>query len=191
MILLIDNYDSFTYNVAHALGELNQEIKVFRNDRITVEEAKKLAPEYLVISPGPGRPENAGNSNQLIEEFHADIPILGVCLGHQCIAQIFGGKIVNADRLIHGKTSRIYHDSKTIYRGLRNPIEGGRYHSLIVDENSLPQCLEVAAYTTEGEIMGIRHKELRIEGVQFHPESILTEVGETIFRNFLNGGTVK
>ena len=186
MILLIDNYDSFAYNIVQALGAMNQEITVARNDRITAEEAKKLTPDYLVISPGPGRPENAGISNSLIETFCRSIPILGVCLGHQCIAHAFGGSVVNADKLLHGKASRIYHDSRTIYAGLPNPILGGRYHSLIVAEKALPDCLEVAAYTPEGEIMGIRHKELPVEGVQFHPESVLTEVGKLMFQNFLN-----
>lgn len=186
MILIIDNYDSFAYNIVQALGAMRQEPVTIRNDQVTVEEARQLAPDSLVISPGPGRPENAGISNKLIEAFCKDIPVLGVCLGHQCIAHTFGGTIVNAEKLLHGKASRIYHDSRTIYTGLPNPILGGRYHSLAVEEKSLPDCLEVSAYTPEGEIMGIRHKELPVEGVQFHPESILTEVGKLIFENFLN-----
>lgn len=186
MILVIDNYDSFTYNVVQALGSLRQELVTVRNDKITLEEAKKLNPDYLVISPGPGWPENAGVSNELIMAFSELIPVLGICLGHQCIAHAFGGKIVNAEKLLHGKASRIYHDSRTIYGGLPNPILGGRYHSLIVDEKSLPDCLEISAYTPSGEIMGVRHKNLLVEGVQFHPESILTEVGRTMFQNFLN-----
>jgi anthranilate synthase/aminodeoxychorismate synthase-like glutamine amidotransferase len=186
MILVIDNYDSFTYNTVQALGAMNQEIVTVRNDRITVDEAKKLAPEYLVISPGPGWPQDAGISNELIKAFSGEIPVLGICLGQQCIAHVFGGKIINAPKLLHGKSSRIYHDSRTIYSGLPNPILGGRYHSLIVEEKSLPACLEVAAYTPEGEIMGIRHRDMPVEGVQFHPESILTEVGRNVFRNFLN-----
>jgi anthranilate synthase/aminodeoxychorismate synthase-like glutamine amidotransferase len=186
MILIIDNYDSFAYNVVQALGAMHSDTTVVRNDRITVEEAKRLKPEYLVISPGPGRPENAGNSNKLIEAFCGEIPVLGICLGHQCIAHTFGGEVTNAQKLVHGKTARIYHDSRTIYAGLPNPILGGRYHSLIVGEKSLPDCLEISAYTPEGEVMGIRHKEYPVEGVQFHPESILTEVGRLVFQNFLN-----
>ena len=186
MILVIDNYDSFTYNIVQALGAMHQELVTVRNDQLTLEEARQLAPEYLVISPGPGRPENAGISNELIEGFCRDIPVLGVCLGHQCIAHTFDGKIINSQKLLHGKASRIYHDSRTIYTGLPNPILGGRYHSLSVEEKSLPDCLEVSAYTPEGEIMGVRHREFPVEGVQFHPESILTEVGKLILENFLN-----
>ncbi|MCX7702734.1 MAG: aminodeoxychorismate/anthranilate synthase component II [Planctomycetota bacterium] len=191
MILVIDNYDSFTYNIVQALGALHGEIVVVRNDRITVPEAKELAPSYLVISPGPGRPESAGVSNQLIESFCGTIPIMGICLGHQCIAQVFGGRVVKAERLLHGKSSRIYHDGCTIFKGLPNPISGGRYHSLIVDERTLPSCLEVSAYTAEGEIMGVRHKQFHVEGVQFHPESVLTEGGKAIFQNFLMLGAKK
>ena len=186
MILIIDNYDSFAYNVVQGLGTLSRDIFVARNDRITLQEAKRLAPDYLVISPGPGRPESAGVSNQFIEAFCEEIPILGICLGQQCIGQTFGGKVVHAERLIHGKASRIYHDGKGIFGGVPNPIPGGRYHSLIVDEKSLPSCLEVSAYTAEGEIMGVRHKEFSVEGVQFHPESILTEAGNLLFQNFLD-----
>ena len=186
MILVIDNYDSFTYNIVQALGAMGEEPATYRNDRITVEEAKGMKPDCLIISPGPGRPENAGVSSGMIEAFAEQIPILGVCLGHQCIASVFGGQIVNAEKLVHGKPSRIYHDSRTLYSGLPNPILAGRYHSLAVEEKTLPSCLEISAYTPEGEIMGIRHKELPVEGVQFHPESILTEVGKMIFQNFLN-----
>jgi para-aminobenzoate synthetase component 2 len=186
MILMIDNYDSFTYNIVQALGAVRPDIQVYRNDRITAEEARALKPDCLVISPGPGRPEDGGITNELIRALHREIPILGVCLGQQCIAQTFGGRIVNAKKLLHGKSCRIYHDGRSIYRGLPNPITGGRYHSLIVTEDSLPDCLEVSAYTTDGEIMGIRHKEYPVEGVQFHPESVLTEMGKLLFQNFLN-----
>jgi len=185
MILMIDNYDSFTYNAVQALGALHGDVKVVRNDRITPGEAEELKPDYLVISPGPGGPEDAGVTNDLIKTFAGRIPILGICLGHQCITHTFGGKVVNADRLVHGKASRVYHDGCTIFRGLSNPISAARYHSLIVEESSLPKCLEMSAYTTDGEIMGIRHKEFPIEGVQFHPESILTESGMNLFQNFL------
>lgn len=185
MILMIDNYDSFTYNAVQALGLLHGEVKVVRNNRISPGEAADLNPDYLVISPGPGGPEDAGVTNDLIKTFAGRIPILGICLGHQCIAHTFGGRVVNADRLVHGKASRVYHDGCTIFRGLSNPISAARYHSLIVEEASLPKCLEMSAYTTDGEIMGIRHKEFPIEGVQFHPESILTECGMNLFQNFL------
>jgi anthranilate synthase/aminodeoxychorismate synthase-like glutamine amidotransferase len=185
MILVLDNYDSFVYNIVQILGAMHNEIVVVRNDRITVEDALNLVPDYLVISPGPGRPESAGNSNRLIDAFSGKIPILGVCLGHQCIAQVFGGRVVLAERLLHGKASRVYHDGCGIFKGVQNPIMAGRYHSLIVEEKSLPSCLEISAYTAEGEIMGIRHKEFAIEGVQFHPESVLTDAGENLFRNFL------
>jgi para-aminobenzoate synthetase component 2 len=186
MILLIDNYDSFAYNVVQALGALHGDITVRRNDRVTVEEARGMSPDCLVISPGPGRPESAGISEELIEAFHSEIPILGVCLGEQCIAHVFGGRVANAERLVHGKSSRVYHDGRGIFRGLPNPITAGRYHSLVVEEKSLPSCLEVSAYTSEGEVMGIRHREFPVEGVQFHPESILTETGSLVFRNFFN-----
>jgi anthranilate synthase/aminodeoxychorismate synthase-like glutamine amidotransferase len=182
---MIDNYDSFTYNAVQALGLLHGEVKVVRNNRISPGEAADLNPDYLVISPGPGGPEDAGVTNDLIKTFAGRIPILGICLGHQCIAHTFGGRVVNADRLVHGKASRVYHDGCTIFRGLSNPISAARYHSLIVEEASLPKCLEMSAYTTDGEIMGIRHKEFPIEGVQFHPESILTECGMNLFQNFL------
>lgn len=186
MILLIDNYDSFVYNVAHALGELGQELRVLRNDAITQEEAAAMKPDYLVISPGPGRPEDGGISSALIQLFCTEIPVLGVCLGHQCIAGVFGGEIHSAQTLMHGKTSRIYHDGAGLFAGLPSPITATRYHSLAVAEESLPDCLQVSAHTIDGEIMGLRHKEYPVEGIQFHPESILTPRGKTIFANFLN-----
>ncbi|MFH1091084.1 MAG: aminodeoxychorismate/anthranilate synthase component II [Pseudomonadota bacterium] len=184
MILLLDNYDSFTYNVAHALGELGLEITVIRSDQIGLEEVEAMWPEAVVISPGPGRPESAGISCRVIEKFAGKIPILGVCLGHQCIAQVFGAKVVRANRQVHGKTSEIFHDGRTIYRGLRNPFTATRYHSLIVPEETVVPPLEVSAYTLEGEVMGLRCPELSIEGVQFHPESIVTPQGGLLFKNF-------
>ncbi|MCI0484139.1 MAG: aminodeoxychorismate/anthranilate synthase component II [candidate division NC10 bacterium] len=185
MMLLIDNYDSFTYNLAQYLGELGEEVQVVRNDKITVEEVERLRPARIVISPGPCTPTEAGISCQVISRFAGRIPILGVCLGHQCIGAAFGGKIVRAGRLMHGKTSLIRHDERTVYRNLPNPFEATRYHSLLVERESLPACLEVSAETAEGEIMGLRHKEHLLEGVQFHPESILTRVGKDLLRNFL------
>ncbi len=185
MILVIDNYDSFTYNLVQYLGELGQEIVVRRNDKIAPEEAEALTPQSVVISPGPCTPLEAGVSNDIIERFAGRVPILGVCLGHQCIADVFGGRIVRADRLMHGKTSTIHHDARTIYQRLPNPFKAVRYHSLIVEQDSLPSCLEVTAESEIGEIMGIRHREYAIEGVQFHPESVLTEVGKDLLRNFL------
>ncbi len=188
MILIIDNYDSFTYNLVQYFGELNSEVKTIRNDKINLKDIKKLNPDKIVISPGPGRPENAGISCQVIKEFSKDIPILGVCLGHQCIAYTFSGKIVHANKLMHGKTSLIYHSGQGIFKGVKNPFVANRYHSLIVDPNSLPICLEIIAYTKKNEIMGIRHKNFAIWGVQFHPESILTSEGKKILRNFLDIG---
>ncbi|GBD38131.1 Aminodeoxychorismate/anthranilate synthase component 2 [bacterium HR37] len=185
MILVIDNYDSFTYNLVHYLGEMGEEIQVFRNDKITLEEIGRMSPEMIVISPGPCTPKEAGISVEVIREFGGKIPILGVCLGHQSIGYAFGGKIVRAKRLLHGKTSLIYHDGKGIYSGLPNPFEATRYHSLVVDRDSLPRELEVTAWTDENEIMGIRHREYPIEGVQFHPESILTRHGKDLLKNFL------
>ena len=185
MILVIDNYDSFTYNLVQYLGELKQEIVVHRNDRISLDEIKKLKPERIIISPGPGVPQKAGVCVDVIKKFGQHIPILGVCLGHQCIAYAFGSEIVRANRLMHGKSSSIYHDKQTIFKGLKNPFEAIRYHSLIVTSSSLPACLKVTAKTKEGEIMGIRHTEYPIEGVQFHPESILTEQGKKLLENFL------
>lgn len=186
MILMIDNYDSFTYNLVQYLGELGEDVRVFRNDKITIEEIEELGPERIVISPGPCTPKEAGISIEVIRHFGVKIPILGVCLGHQAIGEAYGGDVVRAGRLMHGKTSMIHHDGKTIYRGLPNPFEATRYHSLIIKRETIPACLEVSARTAEGEIMGVRHKEYRVEGVQFHPESILTRVGKDLLRNFLN-----
>ncbi len=185
MLLMIDNYDSFTYNLVQYLGELGEDIRVFRNDRITVEEIERLNPERIVISPGPCTPREAGISVEVIKHFAGKKPILGVCLGHQSIGAAFGGEIINAPRLMHGKTSLIYHDEKTIFSGLPNPFEATRYHSLVIRKETLPDCLYITAWTKEGEIMGVRHKKYVIEGVQFHPESILTTVGKDLLRNFL------
>ncbi len=185
MHLLIDNYDSFTFNIVQALGELGAEVKVVRNDRIDVAAAAALDPDSLIVSPGPGRPEDAGVSVALIEHFADRKPILGVCLGHQCLVAACGGEIERADRVMHGKVSNIYHDCRTLYDGLTNPFRATRYHSLIVREEKLPPELEVSAYTSEGEIMGIRLKERPVEGVQFHPESILTPEGKHLLENFL------
>jgi anthranilate synthase/aminodeoxychorismate synthase-like glutamine amidotransferase len=185
MVIIIDNYDSFTYNIVQYLGELGSDVKVFRNDEITVSEIEKLKPSHLLISPGPGNPEDGGISNEAVQKLAGKIPILGVCLGHQCIAYAFGGKVVRAERLMHGKSCPVYHDGKSIYRGISNPFEAGRYHSLIVAEEGLPNVFEISAFTKEGEVMGIRHKTLPIEGVQFHPESILTKEGKTLLKNFL------
>lgn len=192
MILMIDNYDSFTYNVVQYLGELKADVKVVRNDEITVDEIADLAPEKIVISPGPCTPNEAGISVATIERFAGEVPILGICLGHQSIAQAFGGKVVRAREVMHGKTSPIYHNNNGVFRGLPNPFEATRYHSLVVERESLPDCLEVTAWTqTEDgeidEIMGFRHRELAVEGVQFHPESILTENGHDMLENFLKG----
>ena len=185
MLLMIDNYDSFTYNLVQYLGELGQEIQVFRNDKITIGEIEKLEPERIVISPGPCTPKEAGVSVELIRHLAGKIPILGVCLGHQAIGAAFGGEVVRNYRLMHGKTSMIYHDGKTIYKDLPSPFEATRYHSLVVKQETLPACLEVSARTEEEEIMGLRHREYAIEGVQFHPESIMTTVGKDLLRNFL------
>ncbi len=186
MILMIDNYDSFTYNLVHYLGELGEKVLVFRNDKIRIEDVGKLNPDLVVVSPGPCTPKEAGISVDLIKEFAGRIPILGVCLGHQSIGYAFGGKIVRAKRLLHGKTSMIYHNRKGIYEGLPNPFEAIRYHSLLVEKESLPDDLEVTAWTDEDEIMGIRHKEHLVEGVQYHPESILTKHGKDLLKNFIN-----
>lgn len=185
MLLVIDNYDSFTYNLVQYLGELGQEIAVFRNDQITLEEIATMQPRKIVISPGPGRPEDAGISIALIQTFGGKIPILGVCLGHQAIGEAFGAEVVRADRLMHGKTSMIFHDGKTLYETLPVPFEATRYHSLIVKKETLPDLFEISSWTNEGEIMGIRHKLFPIEGVQFHPESILTYAGKDLLNNFL------
>ena len=184
MILMIDNYDSFTYNLVQYLGELGENLKVFRNDKLTLQQVKKFKPERIVISPGPGRPIDAGISSSLIKKFSGDIPILGVCLGHQCIAEVFGGKIVQAGRLMHGKVSSIHHNGQDIFKKIDNPFEATRYHSLIVEKKSLPKVLEITAWTGQGEIMGLRHKKLPVWGVQFHPESILTIEGKKILKNF-------
>ncbi|MCH7921945.1 MAG: aminodeoxychorismate/anthranilate synthase component II [Nitrospinae bacterium] len=185
MILVIDNYDSFTYNLVQYLGELGQEPQVWRNDKITLEEIEELAPERIVISPGPCTPNEAGISIDVVNRFSGKLPILGVCLGHQSIGQAFGGRIVRAERLMHGKTSMIEHDGLSIYGGVPSPFEATRYHSLVVERSTLPDCLEISAETREGEIMGLRHKEYPVEGVQFHPESILTSEGKKILSNFL------
>jgi anthranilate synthase/aminodeoxychorismate synthase-like glutamine amidotransferase len=185
MLLMIDNYDSFTYNLVQYFGELGEDVRVFRNDKITIEEIEKLNPKRIVISPGPCTPKEAGISVDVIKHFKGRVPILGVCLGHQAIGAAFGGEIIRAPRLMHGKTSMIYHDGKTIYKNLPNPFEATRYHSLVIKKESLPECLEITAWTDAGEIMGVRHKEYFIEGVQFHPESILTRVGKDLLRNFL------
>ena len=185
MLLMIDNYDSFTYNLVQYLGELGEDIKVFRNDKITIKEIEGMNPEKIVISPGPCTPKEAGISVDLIRYFAGKIPILGVCLGHQSIGAAFGGEIIRAPRLMHGKTSMIVHDGKTIFEGLPNPFEATRYHSLVIKRETLPDCLDITAWTDTGEIMGVRHKEAVIEGVQFHPESILTRVGKDLLRNFL------
>jgi anthranilate synthase/aminodeoxychorismate synthase-like glutamine amidotransferase len=185
MFLVIDNYDSFTYNLVQYLGELGGDVLVFRNDQVTPEEIESMGPERIIISPGPCTPKQAGISIPVIQRFAGKIPILGVCLGHQAIGEAFGGEVVRAPRLMHGKTSMIYHDGKTLYRGLPQPFEATRYHSLIVRRESLPPVLEVSAETQEGEIMGLRHKSFPVEGVQFHPESILTKVGMDLLRNFL------
>jgi anthranilate synthase/aminodeoxychorismate synthase-like glutamine amidotransferase len=185
MILVIDNYDSFTYNLVQYLGELGAQLEVRRNDQTTVEEIAGMAPERIVISPGPKTPTEAGICLELINKFSGRIPILGVCLGHQAIGQAFGGRVIRAPELMHGKTSMISHDSKTVFAGLPNPFPATRYHSLIVERSSLPDCLEISATTPDGLIMGLRHKTMKVEGVQFHPESILTEAGKQLLANFL------
>jgi len=185
MILMIDNYDSFTYNLVQYLGALGQEVKVFRNDKISPGQIKRLEPKKILISPGPGRPESAGISCQVIKEFAGKIPILGVCLGHQCLGFAYGGRIIGAKRLMHGKTSFIYHNKKTIFKGIPNPFEATRYHSLIVEKKTLPHIFEIIAWTKENEIMGLKHKDFPLWGVQFHPESILTRMGKNILANFL------
>lgn len=185
MILMIDNYDSFTYNLVQYLGELGQELKVVRNDEITIAQIKKLKPSRIVISPGPGCPKEAGLSNQIIKELGPQIPLLGVCLGHQCIGEVFGGRVIGAARLMHGKTSQIHHDGKLLFKSLDNPFTATRYHSLIVERKMLPKILTITAETREKEIMGLKHKKFPIFGVQFHPESILTQGGKQLLKNFL------
>jgi para-aminobenzoate synthetase component II len=186
MIVMIDNYDSFTYNLVQYLGELGQELVVIRNDQTTLEEIEKLEPKFLMISPGPCSPNEAGISLSAIEYFAGKIPIFGVCLGHQSIAQVFKGDVVQAERLMHGKTSDMLHDGKSIFEGMDNPFPATRYHSLIVKRETLPDCFEVSAWTAEGEIMAIRHKTLPVEGVQFHPESIMTKDGKRLLKNFIS-----
>jgi anthranilate synthase/aminodeoxychorismate synthase-like glutamine amidotransferase len=190
MILMIDNYDSFTYNLVQYLREMAADVQVFRNDAITVAEIEKLAPAAIVISPGPGRPEDAGISCDVIRAFAGKIPMLGVCLGHQAMGLVYGGKIVHAKKLMHGKTSEITCDGEGIFKGLNSrPFKAMRYHSLAIERESLPECFELSATTEDGEIMGIRHKEFALEGIQFHPESIMTPVGKRILRNFLKIAT--
>ncbi|MBO8165518.1 MAG: aminodeoxychorismate/anthranilate synthase component II [Brevibacillus sp.] len=186
MIVMIDNYDSFTYNLVQYVGELGEELKVYRNDQITLAEIERLDPDYLMISPGPCTPDDAGISMDVIRHFAGRIPILGVCLGHQSIGQVFGAKVVRAERLMHGKTSDVYHDSQTIFRGIPSPFTAARYHSLILDPDSIPDVLQVTAHTAEGEIMGVRHNVYPVEGVQFHPESIITQHGKQLLKNFLS-----
>jgi len=186
MILVIDNYDSFTYNLVQYLGELGAEMRVFRNDEITVEQAVALNPEKVLVSPGPCTPKEAGISCDIIREFGPRLPTFGVCLGHQSIGDVYGGKVIRADRLMHGKTSPMIHEGESVFKGLPNPFDATRYHSLIVERESLPDCLKVTAWTAEGEIMGVQHKEHPVHGVQFHPESILTLEGKKLLKNFLD-----
>lgn len=185
VILVIDNYDSFTYNLVQYLGELNAEMEIHRNDEITVEQARALKPDRILVSPGPCSPNESGLSNEIIRTFGSEIPVFGVCLGHQCIGHTFGANVVVNYRMMHGKTSMVKHNGKDLFEGMPNPFPATRYHSLVIQRDSLPECLEITAETDEGEIMGVRHKELPIWGVQFHPESILTENGRQILKNFL------
>jgi para-aminobenzoate synthetase component II len=185
MLLMIDNYDSFTYNLVQYLGELGEDIRVFRNDKIAIGDIEKMNPARIVISPGPCTPKDAGISIDVVKYFAGKIPLLGVCLGHQAIGAAFGGDIIRAPRLMHGKTSLIYHDGETLFEGLPNPFEATRYHSLLIRRETLPDCLRITAWTDTGEIMGVRHKDYIIEGVQFHPESILTKAGKDLLKNFL------
>ena len=184
-ILMIDNYDSFTFNLVQYFGILGAKIKVCRNDKIGLSDIEEMNPLKIVISPGPGRPADAGISNSLIKHFYKNIPILGVCLGHQCIGEVFGADIINSGIVVHGKTSLIYHDNKTIFKGLENPFKAARYHSLIINKNNIPSCFEVSSTTEDGIVMGIRHKNYKLEGIQFHPESFLTPYGLKILQNFL------
>jgi anthranilate synthase component 2 len=190
MLVMIDNYDSFTYNLVQYLGELGADVKVFRNDGVTVDELKAMNPERIMISPGPCTPNEAGISMELIRAFAGEVPILGVCLGHQCIGQVYGGDIVHAREIMHGKTSLVHHNGKYVFKGLGNPYTATRYHSLVIDKHTIPDCLEITAWTETGngemdEIMGVKHKDMAVEGVQFHPESILTEHGHGLLKNFL------
>ena len=187
MLLMIDNYDSFTYNLVQYFAELGTEVVVHRNDEITLEQIEAIHPQHIVVSPGPCTPNEAGISVPVIKQFAGRIPILGVCLGHQSIGQAFGGRIIHAKQLMHGKTSEIRHNNSSVFRGLPNPFSATRYHSLVIERESLPNCLEITAWTDDGEIMGVRHKTLAVEGVQFHPESILTEHGHDMLKNFLEG----
>jgi anthranilate synthase/aminodeoxychorismate synthase-like glutamine amidotransferase len=191
MILVIDNYDSFAYNLVQYLGELGGEPVVYRNDQVSIEKIEDLHPSHIVLSPGPRTPLEAGISNDIVRNFAGKIPILGVCLGHQCIGYVYGGKIVHAVEPTHGKTSLVYHDGRTIYQNLPSPFLGGRYHSLVPEWDNIPETLELTATTSDGVIMGIRHKEYVVEGVQFHPESIMTEVGHDLLRNFLKYDSAK
>lgn len=185
MVLIIDNYDSFTYNLVQYLGELKVQMEVHRNDQITLEQAQKLNPERILVSPGPCSPRESGLSNEIIKGFAGKVPIFGVCLGHQCIGHVFGANVIVNYRMMHGKTSPVKHNEKDLFAGMPNPFPATRYHSLVIERKSMPECLEITAETDEGEIMGVRHKELPIWGVQFHPESILTENGRQIMKNFL------
>ena len=185
MLLMIDNYDSFTYNLVQYLGELGEDVRVYRNDALTVDQVAALRPARIVISPGPCSPTEAGISVEIIQRLAGHVPILGVCLGHQCIGAALGGNIVRADRIMHGKTSPIHHDGRTIFTSLSNPFDATRYHSLLIERATIPHSLQVSAWTDEGEIMGVRHRELFVEGVQFHPESILTAHGKALLANFL------
>lgn len=185
MLLMIDNYDSFTYNLVHYFGQLGQEVKVVRNDEITVEEIATLKPDFICISPGPCSPAEAGISVATLQHYAGKIPILGVCLGHQAIGEAFGGKVIRAKTIMHGKTSPVFHAGKGVFAGLPSPFTAIRYHSLAIERNSLPDCLEMTAWTEDGEIMGVRHKQFKVEGVQFHPESILSEHGHALLKNFL------
>lgn len=186
MLLVVDNYDSFTYNLVQYLGELGQDVVVYRNDAVSTDDVVAMRPERIVVSPGPCTPSEAGISVELIRRCAGSVPILGVCLGHQCIGSAFGGTIVRAERIMHGKTSPIEHDGRTVFRGLSNPFAATRYHSLVIERASLPDCLEISAWTAEGEIMGVRHRDLDVEGIQFHPESILTLEGKALLANFLS-----
>ncbi len=191
MILLIDNYDSFVYNLAQFLGELGAKIQVRRNDKTSIKEIEELNPTSIIISPGPGTPKDSGISPEVILHFKEKIPIMGVCLGHQTIGEVFGGKVIRANNILHGKTSKIQHDGKTIFENIENPFTATRYHSLIVERKSLPDCFTLSAWTEDNTVMGIRHKKYNIEGVQFHPESVLTEVGMEILKNFIKGREIE
>jgi anthranilate synthase/aminodeoxychorismate synthase-like glutamine amidotransferase len=185
-ILMIDNYDSFTFNLVQFLGILGENIKVKRNDKVSLDEIERMSPSKIVISPGPGRPSDAGISKDLIKRFYQEIPILGVCLGHQCIGEVFGAEVINSGKVIHGKTSMIYHDGKSIFKGIESPFEAARYHSLILKKDTIPSSLIVTAHTEDGIVMGVRHKDHKLEGIQFHPESFLTPVGMKILKNFID-----